>query len=288
MIRSITAHRVANDIRMIRSQYAGTFLLVEGVKDIRFYERFIDQERCRLIIAHNKENAVGTLSILDREKFSGVLAIVDADFWVLEGISGDSPNLFLTDSHDLETMILDSPALEKFLTEYGSKNKIKTFTNQYGKDVREILLEGGISIGYLRWLSLQDSLALKFEDLPFNKFVDDKTLTVNEVQLIRVVKNHSQKHQLNERHIQGRMARLRNDSHNPWHVCCGHDLICILSIGLRRAIGSYNAGEVEPEKIERALRLAYEQVYFLMTQLYKSIKAWEEVNNSFKVLFTVG
>jgi hypothetical protein len=288
MISNITAYRIANTIRMQRSQYSGAFLIVEGgVTDLRVYGRFIDRTTCQPVVAHSKDNAVNALGILEQESFPGVLAVVDADFWVLEGKPSASPNLLLTDTHDLETMILKSPALEKFLAEYGSEDKISNFTGQRGKDVREILVESGIPVGYLRWVSLQDSLSLKFEGLSFNRFVNDRTLAVDEAGLIRTVKNHSQKPQLDEKNIQNRMTSLKNDMHDPWHICCGHDLICILSLGLRRILGSHDTREIEPELIEKILRLAYEQAHFLMTQIYKSIKAWENVNSPFRILLAI-
>lgn len=78
---------------------------------------------------------------------------MDADFWRLEGKQPASPNLFTTDTHDLETMILESKALEKLLTEYGSVTKIRKFTEKAGKDIRQALLDICAPIGYLRWNS---------------------------------------------------------------------------------------------------------------------------------------
>jgi Protein of unknown function (DUF4435) len=53
------------------------------------------------------------LAILEQRGFQGVLAIVDADFDRLVPPTYQSLNLLLTDAHDLETMLIQSPALEK-------------------------------------------------------------------------------------------------------------------------------------------------------------------------------
>ena len=286
MINNITADRIANGIRMQRSQHAGAFLVVEGDTDSRLYKRFVDYRACQLVVAHAKNKAIEALDILEQDSFSGILVIVDADFWVLEGKQPARSNLLLTDTHDLETMILASPALDKFLAEYGSPTKIEALTSQRGQAVREMLIESGTPIGYLRWVSLQDNLALKFEDLSFSKFVDDRTLAVDEAKMIKTVKDHSQTPRLDERELQNRMTKLKNNTHDLWHVCCGHDLICILSIGLRKVLGSHSSYSIQPQVIETMLRLAYEWVYFQVTRLYQSIKAWEEVNHPFKILAT--
>ena len=77
---------------------------------------------------------------------------------------------------------------------------------------------------------------------------------------------------------------IRNPEHDAWHVCCGHDLVELLSIGLRRVLGKNNESDVRRERLEQQLRLAYEEGYFLRTRLYASIQAWEQRNPPFKVL----
>ena len=107
-------------------------------------------------------------------------------------------NLFITDTHDLETMLLKSPALETLLIEFGSDTKIKELTHQLGKSVRDILLDSGTPIGYLRWVSHKENLWLKFEGIVFKKFTDDKTLTIDIAKMITTVKNKSERHDLYE------------------------------------------------------------------------------------------
>ena len=122
---------IANKIIATR-KYPGNaslaFLIVEGETDRRFYMRFIDKNQCQITNAFNKSAALQVLSILEKELFSGSLAIVDADFDVLTGKLPTSQNVLLTDTHDLETMIIQSPAFEKVLDEFGSAEKIGKIT----------------------------------------------------------------------------------------------------------------------------------------------------------------
>ncbi|MCI0607424.1 DUF4435 domain-containing protein [bacterium] len=273
----------ANEIRMARAIYVGAFLVVEGETDALFYKRLVDTEKCRVIVAHNRENAIQVLMILEGAKFVGALAIVDADFDVLESRDFASSNIFLTDTHDLETMMLKSPALEKLLLEMGSENKHDEFKKKSGKEVRETLLEEGLHIGYLRWVSLRHGHALKFEGLNYRAFTDLVTLTISQSKLIKTIKDHSQKPQLLDHELQQQIETIRDETHDKWHVCCGHDLIGLLSVGLHKAFGSRNSKEIETEILERNLRLAYESAWFRDTRLYASIKEWEEINNAFQV-----
>jgi len=285
MRENISADSVASEIRMARgSSFSGAFLIVEGEKsDLKLYGQFVDRKSCRIIPAHGKKNVIDALDILENDDFEGVLAIVDADFWRLEGIEPPGPNLFITDTHDLETMILKSPALEKLLTEFGSVTKIKELTQQLGKSVRDILLDGGVQIGYLRWISHKKKLSLKFEGIVFSKFISNGTLVINVANMIIEVQNKSQKWDPNKEDLQRAVEELTNSNHDIWDVCCGHDMVCILSLGLHRVLGTNKSNMVGSEVIEKNLRLAYEAAYFFGTELYKSLTAWEKANQSFKV-----
>ncbi|HLO85714.1 MAG TPA: DUF4435 domain-containing protein [Nostocaceae cyanobacterium] len=276
----MTPERLADQIRLRRSAHSGTFIIVEGADDEKFYERFVDQQNCKLAIADGKDNAIGALKILETGNFTGVLAIVDADFSRLEEDLPNNPNLLLTDYHDLEIMLFNSPALDKVMRELGSEEKIKAF----GKNIFLTLLEAGKIIGYLRWTSLKFNLNLKFEDLTFSKFLDPKTLIIDIVKLIKTVKDHSRKPELIEQDIQSKLETLKSDSHDLRQICCGHDLICILSVGLGKTWGTQNNNDVKPEKLEMILRLAYEASYFRTTQLYKFIQKWEKNNQPYQIL----
>ena len=279
----LSVERVANQIRLRRSTYSGTFLLVEGGKDKTFYERFVDKLACELVTASGKPSSklrvIDVLKILENSSFQGVLAIVDADFERLENLLYSSPNLLRTDTHDLETMLINSPALDKVVAEFGSEEKIA----QFNRDLRAVLIETGISVGYLLWISQSDKLNLTFDGIVFSKFVNEQ-MQIDEIKLIQEVKKKSQAFSLKDEDLQQRLISLKNNSYDPWQVCCGHDLVEILSVGLRKAIGSHNAADIEPNSLERCLRLAYEEVYFSQTHLYVEIRIWESHNQPFKVL----
>jgi hypothetical protein len=275
-----TPAAAANDLRMRRSTYPGTFLLVEGSSDKIFYERFVDKSGCELVVADGKERVIAVLKILEKDaNFQGVLGIIDADFDRLKDSLEHTSHLFRTDTHDLETMIIKSSAFDKVVDEFGSEEKISRFN----RDIRQAILESGMVVGNLLWISLCDELNLTFEGISFTKFIDEQTLQVNELSLIRHVKNKSQAHALRDEDLKQRLEHEQHKQHDPWQVCRGHDLVEILSIGLRKAIGSNKATEVDSLNLERSLRLAYESIYFQTTQLYAEICSWESQNQPFKV-----
>jgi hypothetical protein len=283
----ITADEVASTIRMTRPQFSGTFLIVEGqTADFRVYKRLVDFKQTKITPAHNKDNALAALKILEDADFAGVVAIVDADFWRLEGLDPTSPNQFITDTHDLETMLLESPVLDKLLDEFGSAQKITDFAANNNMDVRQALLVAARPIGYLRWVSQRGDLSLKFEGIVFSRFIDHDTLHIDISELIREVKNKSRRHDLDDNDLRNKIDQLTDPQHNSWDICCGHDLVCILSFGLCRILGSNQPSEVKPEMLERSLRIGYESAYFLLTQLYQSLREWETSNPPFRIFST--
>lgn len=177
---------VAETVRMMRSVHKGTIIIVEGGSDVSAYFNFIEQKECKLIPAYGKDNAINALKLLEKEKFKGVLAITDADLLHLEGIAPDSSNLFFTDTHDLETMILRTDILDKFIFEFVDADKVKKFD----KPIRIKLIENSLVLGYFRWINsaFKEDLNLDFRDLPFGRFIDQEKFKVALNNLIDEVK----------------------------------------------------------------------------------------------------
>lgn len=280
-IQSKRPHHVANEIRLKRSQHPGSFAVVEGPNDKVFYGRFFDSHQCKLVAAGWKDNVYEVIRILDEDGFHGALGIVDTDFDHLEGTPLRSSNTVRGDYHDVEAMLIHSPALNHVLREFGSEEKIANFG---GADaIRQLLLRAASPLGCLRWHSQRTDLSLRFEGLQLGRVIDE-TLSVDQSQLIIMVKNHSQRHDLNQAEIELAIQQLEEANHDLGQLCNGHDLVGLLSIGLRGAIGSQQAVRVKSEELERALRLAYEAADFSASGLYKAIQEWEQQNPPFQVL----
>jgi len=166
------------------------------------------------------------------------------------------------------------------IAEFGSEQKI----TQFKRDIRLTLLEAATPVGCLLLISLSEELNLKFEGITYSKFIDEKTLLIDELKLIKEVKNKSQAFSLKDEELQQQILSHKSKNYDPWQVCCGHHLVEILSVGLCKALGTNNTSDVETNSLERSLRLAYEEVYFRTTQIYSEIRVWESKNQPFRVL----
>jgi len=287
---------------MARSHYpTKTVIVVEGDDDASLFEWHTNVAACRIEVAYGREKVLGVVAILDDRAFRGALAILDADFMALDGTRPARANILLTDFHDVECMLLASPALDHVLLELGEPAKIEAFVQMRGCTVVEHLLRTALVVGYARWASARNSWGLRFRRLDFTRFTALATLSLDRASFVATVRgnqggrNVMEDDDLGERiAVAGRappsaedLAReiqeLERLEAPPWHVCCGHDAVAILSIGLRRALGSRNDAEVKETRLESMLRLAYDRDHFRRTNLYTAIRAWETANAPFTV-----
>ncbi len=282
-----TADEIAVGARMIRG-YPGngmkSIVILEGKTDRPVFESLIDIDVCIVIIAYNKDKAIQALKLLEADLL-GVLAIVDADFDGLEEIKSGSPNLLLTDKHDIETMILSSPALEKLVAQYIDGDRRKNCL-----EVTELLLMTGVSIGHLRWLSEKKGLRLNFKHLPISKFLHPPDFRLDVEALINYVIGKSAiTDELDSGELKAEVERHYSESYDPWCICQGHDLVDILVVILqhKRNRGNWQNSDIERKLIAKDLYLAYEYSHFQSTRLHLSIVEWEDTNAPFRVLRTV-
>jgi len=272
--------RLVTKLKMLRTgQSNKAFIVVEGITDSRLYGKLINQETCEVIIADSKSNVIQCMESCNTEGMKGIIGIADADFWRLEHHKDLPKNLFLTDFHDSECMLIYSPAYDNILAEYANRTKYLKFEERKKTPVRQILLQSAAKIGYLRWYSLLHNTGLRFSDLKFEQFVNPKELDIDMKRLIEHVISHSKKDPIvDAQYLFKEVQSLINAQYNLWDICCGHDLMEILSIGLIHIFGEYNAKGLFGGNLEGSFRLAYHYDFFKTTKLCKNLLAWQKQN----------
>ena len=266
---------------MKRSHHPGCFLIVEGRDDRLFFEQFVDSGDCAVQVADGESNVVEVIDILDADSFPGAVGVIDADLDRLEGYSWQSSNLIVLDTYDLEALLIKSRALERVLVELGSSEKI----TGRAKHPREELIDAAVPIGCLRLYSRRSKLLnLKFDGMQYERFVDRGSLRTNVRNMVREVKNRSQRSDLACDDTAREIRSIEDTVNDPWLVCCGTDMVAILGIGLRKALGTNDAGAVKPDVLRTYLRLAYEWQELIDSRLGRDLREWSERNPGFRVL----
>lgn len=280
----ITPSILANELLFSRAAFPGSFLVLEGPDDRRFWDRRIDRERCKCSLAHAKNTLLLAFHKLDALGFKGAVGVVDADLDHLQGSPPTSPNVLSTDTVDLEALLLKSPALDSVLLELGDPDKIAVFQKRTGQDVRSAVVDRALLMGRIRWASARRSLGIPMEDLSPYKYVDEKTWTLDEHRLLNDAAN------LTSAWIGTTAARsateeLRDEidalpTHDPWHVVHGKDMLRILDIGLKRVLG----GKSHADHIARLLRQGLDSTELSRTSVGTQIANWEKGHPPFVIL----
>ena len=274
----------ANEIRLKRQVHKGCFLVVEGRDDRLFFEQFVDRDACWITVAEGKETVVNVVLSLEAKRFPGIVGVVDADFDHIEGGQWSSENLITLEAVDLEALLIRSSALERVLVELGCSDKISDF----GKDVRETLVAAAAKIGCLRLYSLRAGLCLTFQGLKYRKCIDINSLAIDIHALVREVMNRSQRHNPPCQDVVEAISSIHLSVNDHWLVCYGTDMVAILAIGLRKALGTNGAQAVAPSLIRRCLRLSFQWSDLNRSGLSRDLRRWAARNSGFCVLSAVG
>lgn len=271
---------IANEMRMMRSTYHGSFLVVEGMNDCLFMTHFIDQKSCKIKIANGKEYVEEIMEILDSDSFVGVLGIVDADFDRIENRDSVSLNIVMPPTHDLDAMMIRSHALEGVLIEYGSQCKIQSLEDS----VIDILDSVARFIASFRLYSHQMNLNLRFKNINYSHFVNRHSFEFDLHKLVNEVRNHSQYHEISIDILMDAIYAVNDECYQNDEFCSGTDLLNLLSVGLRGIFGSNSSTDVNPDILRSMFRLAYSREVFDKSELSKNIHHWELKNQNFRIL----
>lgn len=274
MREHLTPDDISNLMGLERDVFDGVFVVVEGITDLRLYGKFIDKGRTRLVVAHSRDNAersVREMSLRRRDR--RVIGIVDSDLDLLDG-KGASPPLFHTDLRDLEMMTVAAGSFDDVLAEYGDAEKIAEFEGKRGS-FREAVVSASYPIGLLMRISRDRRLGLSFKELDFRRFVNPRTVAIDEVGMVDAAMASSRDVHVGRRHILGALDdAMRYDRIDPWDAARGHDTVAILLVCLRSWFGGYNSRGLTEDELSGALRLAYSDEDFRSTELFSGTSDW--------------
>lgn len=277
---NLAQHRTAGDIvfEMVMSRtggFKGSFLVVEGPGDSRFFRARIAKHECDVVIAGGKPTLEGSIQKLDGQQFRGVVGVCDDDCTSLNGCLPASPNLLVTEARDLDTWLVFSPALDRMLVEYGDDSVIKAYEKNNGS-VRDNLARIASPFGRLRWLSARNNLCINFEEFKPTRFVKPNW-SLNPDELFDLV---AQKIGTTGANLRAQTDALPHA--DPRLVCQGHDLHRILALGLRD--GTLGSRGPNSDQIAAMLRSSLDSVHWLSSRLATEIRQWESRNVPFRVL----
>jgi hypothetical protein len=291
-------------------------IIVEGESDVKAFKTVIN-DNCTTYNVNRFDRYIAKTSERERETVSNrkrvidlvgnsrnkvkfpdlIVGIIDADFYVDENEKKiTNKNIFLTDTHDLETLIYQSEDFTKWMKNLicreSKKSQNKKSFNPPKIDDKEIesLKIQSLSCGkYLAvYRAVRQNKHIKFNEKfpPFKYFISIKNnevfFDIEEFVKIITLESNEDKTVLKEN------IEKKIDEHNDkdeywlWKICNGHDLTKIMIILLfkeyikninshtRTLIYGKHSDEISGYFIEN-----YNLKQFEKTRLYNSLKEWK-------------
>lgn len=243
-------------------------VLVEGVDDRKFFSKFFDENTTQIECCDGCKNVVCVFEKLNPRYEEYMIAIKDADYDILEGKTYTYTNFFLTDCHDLEMMILHNSCVENNLCAECSLSTDSGIVKTVLEDIK--------SLSYLRWYNEKNQKGLELKQILCNLYKGSNALDC-ETCLCMIEKDKG-KGVLNKSDLLSFKSKCSKV--DLFDLSVGHDVCYALALKLKylcrnKGLKCKIHGE---EGVSSAIRIAYNASDFKKTELYRSLKKWEEGN----------
>ncbi len=256
------------DVRHPNTQRQKTvFILVEGKTDVRLFRKLLDTDKFKIeYIPGGKVKLEEALNHLLR-LYVLMAAIRDADFLHLTDEDYEVENIFLTDEHDMEMMLLaQKEVLNALFFEYTDVVEREHISK------RDELLEMVQSISCLKWLNDLEILKLKFEKVDFQHLIDFDNQRVDVSSYIQNLLSRSPNAKIKELTVlQSKVNDLIAQKPDLLQVTNGHDAIKVLTSYFKKR---QDQKGLNYKTIESAIRIAFTVETFQKTKLYQQLRNW--------------
>lgn len=267
---------VVSEILMSRTAFAGSFFVLEGDSDSKFFSRRLAKDHSQIVIAGGKPTVCGAVMGAYHMGQSGILGVIDDDYDSICGIPTPTAHIVRTDARDIESLLLRSAALELVIHELGDHAKIAAFEAAEGITVREALVRRGLIFGKLRLLDKQNGWKFNFDNLSPGRFADTPNWAIDE---FAVITHFSAELKLAPNALTNFLATISVT--DPFVILHGRDTVNILAMGLRSKLGNH---QHRVEQVNQMLHLAFDDAMASACPLFQQIRSWEAANVPYRVL----
>lgn len=258
-----TPAELANEVQMSAVDKLGIFLIVEGDADSRLLTRIFDLKNHVVLPAFGWEAVVEVLRLLEKVKPINIIGLIDRDYHDIPSVKNFAPNIIKTDHRDLDVTLFISTAVDVFLREFGSGQKIVKAGGI--EAIKSKIFSECRKIGYWRILSsykTNNNLPpLSFKGLSHSRFIDKRSLEFDPNSFlahIRGLSRHNISYTLNDIEIFiNSNPHIRELPNN--RICRGHDLFELCAISLMFFAGNHSANEWDGDAIERVCRISIDK-----------------------------
>ncbi|ABR54015.1 conserved hypothetical protein [Methanococcus vannielii SB] len=270
MRKHLTDDDVLNGIKMARRAHKKIPALFEGSTDIRVYEKFLNLDEIDTIDCYGKTNVLNVFKKAKKE-FKGIFVIVDADLSHILNNAPTEDGIIITDTHDLETLIINSECFDRIYEEFGLKRYSKNDILNKAFDITK-------KVGCAKLWSLKNRKYLRYREIKLKQFMDQNLGFDLKSYLDLVLKNSNYAYGLTVDNILPNILSLfQSKSYDPFQISFGHDLVEALSILFKEKYGNKRGEHINELILDGTLRLSYSYEEFKSTKMYKKLKVLEVI-----------
>jgi hypothetical protein len=264
-----SAASIATTVTALR-QYDSSkpIVLLEGHTDAMLYAHFfVHDSAFQHVVCEGKRNLIGAAEILADRGAERVLAICDADYdRVLAKPMYRA--VLMTDLHDSEMFAISSAALDRVVSEL--LFAIQVQDPNAATKVRDRSLEVAQQVGNLRVENERNHLCINFKAVSAGDFANSEwTFSLGEYVAALLAASSGMGCSPAD------LVRIANGpaQADPLDLINGHDLAGLIG-GFARV--PFGFAPVSRDYVEGLMRLALWPDEFGRTQLYRSIREWED------------
>lgn len=254
------------------------FVVVEGDDDCRLYRMLLSPDTVVVEKAGSCDNVVEVVRrslgyTMLRKRVAG---IKDADFDNLMGKTYSGGNLFLTDTHDVETMLLSCQEVSRRLCLVNADREITDLLS----DVMRILLP----LSYLKYYNVKvlfpknDTEGINFRALKlFSDYERRKSLTQEQwYDEVKGSGGNDMRETFPSYHDYCRFVD-ENETSDLHNLTNGHDALALIKARID-VINGPKGKKLDVDDLFRQMCMAYSREDFARTRLYALMSDWAKVN----------
>lgn len=262
MQRSGSQDILFNTVMMMRMRSTRAVLLTESDRDTDLYRKFVDENRCLVRSAGNRDDVIKMLQRFADNRVVGVVGIIDADSDYVLSRSRPLSNVAITHCSDKETTIIDSAGFDLFCNSLNPSLDAAT--------VRQEIYAAALPLGMARRISAREGWNLDFKPIAIRHFIDanaycDKARCSEHIVAANPHLGISAQN-IQECFDDEMSARLP-----PPRIVQGHDLVDVLALRSQSLFGI----PLTAIEIEDKLSDAYSKQDFMGTTTYSEVKSIE-------------
>ncbi len=236
-------------------------VVVEGSDDKEVYEKVMDKDAVCFYVDCNCQKHFVILDALNERYANRMLAIKDADFDRLENTHHIYPNMMLTDTHDMEGMIV-----AECLQHLQDEDAVRCQDIILGEIYAELE-----DVSYLKWFNHTYHCGINFSETTFDlnlaAFFNACLAKTENVVNVTLEDMYT--------------FKATHQGASEKELCNGHDIFERIYVRAKAA----KVANFAKKPFFRRLRRAYPKNKFVNTALFHDIKTWETANE--KVILVV-